>query len=63
MNNKGNTNTIILVAILVVLVGFGVWWYKTYQSVAPTEPTTTDEGGIDINIGGGAGADDKPASY
>ncbi len=46
---KGNTNTIILVVILVVLVGFGVWWYKTYQNAAPVEPTTEESDVVDVN--------------
>lgn len=45
MNNTSNVNTIILIAILVLLVAGGTWWYQTYGPGAPQEE------GLEINIG------------
>lgn len=39
MNNTGNVNTILLVVLVVIVVGAGIWWYMAYGPGAP-EPET-----------------------
>ena len=45
--NSSNVNTILIVAVLVILVGGGVWWYQTYGPGAPK-----DNNGVQLNLGG-----------
>lgn len=42
-----NTNTLLLVAVLVLLVGGGVWWYQSYGPGMPAE----ENGGLEVNVG------------
>lgn len=44
MNNSNNFGNILLVIILVLLVGFGVWYFTERKEPAPKE------GGIELNI-------------
>lgn len=49
MNNESSgTNTVLLVIILVVLVGFGVWWMST-RGVGQAGDQS-DSKGADLNI-------------
>ena len=45
-------NTLLIVIVLVLIVGFGVWWYKTYAS--PAEPTPQQ--GLQINVDANGGS-------
>jgi len=45
MNNTSPINTILLIVVLVLLVGSGIWWYQTYG------PGAQKTDGLQINIG------------
>lgn len=45
--NTSPVNTILIVIVLALIVGGGVWWYQTYGPGAPE-----DTSGVQINIGG-----------
>ncbi|MBP9816466.1 MAG: hypothetical protein KBD05_00310 [Candidatus Pacebacteria bacterium] len=52
-----NTTNTILIIILVLLVGFGVWYFTSNQSApAPTE----DNNAIEVNLGGGDAPEGEP---
>lgn len=55
MNNNSSFGNVILVIILVLIVGFGVWYFTARQAPAPAE------GGIHVDIGGGQQGDGTPA--
>ena len=42
-----NTNTLLLVAVLVLLVGGGVWWYQSYGPGMQE----ADGGSLEVNVG------------
>lgn len=37
MNNNSGVQTILLVAILLILVGFGAWWFTKNKNVQPAD--------------------------
>jgi hypothetical protein len=43
--HMSSVNTVLLVVVLVLLVGAGVWWYQTYGPGAP------EQTGIQLNLG------------
>ncbi|HVZ75771.1 MAG TPA: hypothetical protein VG934_00660 [Candidatus Paceibacterota bacterium] len=47
--NGSNVNTILIVVILVLLVGAGVWWYETYGP-GHAQPAQ-QQNGLNINVG------------
>jgi hypothetical protein len=49
MNNNSGVNTILIVVILVLIVGFGVWYFKGNMMGAPAEEP---DAGLEVNIGG-----------
>ncbi len=52
-----NTTNTILIIILVLLVGFGVWYFTSNQNVqAPTE----DNNAIEVNLGGSDSPEGEP---
>jgi len=46
-NNSG-VNTMLIVLVLVVLVGLGVWWVVSTRGSVPQ--TNTNDDGININV-------------
>jgi len=54
-----NTTNTILIIILVLLVGFGVWYFTSNQTApAPTE----DNNAIEVNLGGNDTPEGEPAA-
>ena len=54
-----NTTNTILIIILVLLVGFGVWYFTSNQTTpAPTE----DNNAIEVNLGGSGTPEGEPAA-
>ncbi len=47
---SNNTNTILLVVIIALVVGFGVWYLTTHKKPAETEQPGLH---IDVNVPGG----------
>lgn len=47
MNNNSGVNTILIVVVLVLIVGFGVWYFMNGMDTPAEEP----EAGLEINIG------------
>ena len=45
MNGSG-INTILIIAILIVLIGGGIWWYMSYGPGAIDQET----GSVEINL-------------
>jgi len=43
---KGNTNTVLIVVVLLLLVGFGVWWFTMRNEAVD------NDGGVNIQLGG-----------
>lgn len=50
-SNNSGVNTILIVIILVVLVGLGVWWVVTTKSPAPeSNPNTGGNINVDLTL-------------
>ncbi len=43
---SSQTNTILIVIVLVVLVGFGVWWYMDHKA----NSTEENPSGVNVNL-------------
>lgn len=56
--NAGNTNTILIVIVLVILVAFGVWWFTMKSAPVDDGGTTIDvnlpTGGVDSTVPAGS---------
>lgn len=50
MNNNSGVNTILIVIILVLIVGFGVWYFKGNMMDAPAEES---DASLEVNLDGG----------
>lgn len=48
MNNNSSINTLLIVVILVLIVGFGVWYFMGGKDTPVEEP----DAGLEINLGG-----------
>jgi hypothetical protein len=44
---KGNTNTILLIVVLLILVGSAVYWYTTY---GPGKTAPEQQSGLQVNV-------------
>ncbi len=50
MNNNNTFTNVILVVVLVLIVGFGVWFFTSGSTPMPAP--TGEQGGINVNIEG-----------
>lgn len=48
MNNNSGVNTILIVVVLVLIVGFGVWYFMGGMDTPAEEP----DAALEINLGG-----------
>jgi hypothetical protein len=46
-NENSGVNTVLIVIVLLILVGFGVWWFR--GAGAPSD-TTNGELNVDVNL-------------
>lgn len=68
-NRNSGVNTVLLVIVLVLIVGFGVWWFTTRRTPMAEENTTPGIN-LDVNLptgnnnsdtGGGTSAGNPPS--
>ncbi len=60
MEGNNSTTNAILVILVVVLVGFGVWYMTMRYNRAPA-PQETQDSGLQINVGGDTNNPPAPA--
>jgi hypothetical protein len=57
-NQNSGVNTVLLVIVLVLLVGFGVWWFSGHRGVAPATQNQNNPGvNLDVNLPSGGNND------
>lgn len=47
-DNASGTNTVLIVIVLLIIVGFGVWWFTTRGPAVPAD-SNPDTLNVDIN--------------
>jgi len=60
ISQKGNTNTVLIVVVLLVLVGFVVWYFTMRGG---TQAPAPDKNGVNIDVTLPEGSSDSNPSY